>query len=185
MDVEQILAEVSRRPAVDGVRVIGVDGPAGAGKSTLARRLAEASDAAVIEIDDFISWDDPTGEHWWPRFEEQVLQPLRRGDDPRFQQRDWINDWRGNSLGGWKTVEWRPLVVIEGVTCSRRAAAGLLAYAIWVEAPDDVRLSRGLARDHALAEDVAALWRVWMVEERRFFEADGTRERADLIVKTA
>jgi hypothetical protein len=60
-----------------------------------------------------------------------------------------------------------------------------LAYAIWVEAPDDVRLSRGLARDHGGSHDVAALWRDFMAEERRFFEADGARERADLIVRTA
>src|SRR5262245_46808260 len=148
MNVEQILAEVARRPAVDGVRVIGVDGPSGAGKSTLARQLVEAADAALVEIDDFISWDDPTGTRWWSRFDKHVLDPLRRGEDPYFQQRDWINDWRGSSLGGWKSVPWRPVVVIEGVTCTRRAAAGLLAYAIWVEAPDEVRLSRGLARDH-------------------------------------
>ena len=184
MDVDQILAEVARRPAVDGVRLVGVDGPAGAGKSTLAAHLAEAADAALIEIDDFVSWDDPTGVQWWGRFAEQVLTPLRCGRDPYFQQRDWINDWRGDSLGGWKTVSWRPVVVIEGVTCTRRAVAGLLAYAIWVEAPDEVRLKRGLARDHGGPHDVEALWRTWMAEEARFFETDGTRGRADLIVRT-
>jgi uridine kinase len=185
MDVTGILAEVAQRPAVNGVRLIGVDGPSGAGKSTIARQLAEAADAAMIEVDDFVSWDDPAGLRWWGRFEEQVLDPLRRGEDPHFQQRDWIGDWRGDSLGGWKTVPRRPVVVIEGVTCTRLATVGLWAYAIWVEAPDDVRLKRGLERDHGGPHDVEALWRTWMAEERRFFEADGARERADLIVRTA
>jgi uridine kinase len=183
-DPVQILSEVARRPAFGGVRAIGVDGPAGAGKSTLAAQLAEAARAPRIEIDDFISWDDPTGRLWWPRFEEQVLGPLFRGEDPRFQQRDW-NDWRGDSLGGWKTVPWSPVVIIEGVTCTRRETVGRLAYAIWVQAPADVRLSRGLARDHGQDYDVTALWRDWMVEEERFFAADATRSRADLIVHTA
>lgn len=184
MDVTGILTEVERRP-IEGVRLVGVDGPSGAGKSTLAVQLAEASGSPRIEIDDFISWDDPTGKRWWHRFEEQVLGPLTRGENARYQQRDWVNDWRGDSLGGWKTVPWHPLVVIEGVTCTRREASGLLAYAIWVEAPDDVRLQRGLARDHGQGYDVEALWRTWMAQEREFFAADGTRERADLIVSTA
>lgn len=184
MDVTGILDEVARRP-VAGVRIIGVDGPAGAGKSTLAARIAEASGAPRIEIDDFLSWDDPTGEGWWDRFEEQVLGPLSRGEDARFQQRDWANDWRGDSLGGWKTVPWQPVVVIEGVTCTRRATVGRLAYAIWVEAPDDVRLRRGLARGHGTSYDVEALWRTWMVQERAFFDRDATRDRADLVVRTA
>jgi uridine kinase len=184
MDVTEILAEVARRP-IDGVRIIGVDGPSGAGKSTLATQLAEASGAPRIEVDDFISWDDPTGERWWDRFDEQVLAPLIRGEDAHFQQRDWMNDWRGDSLAGWKTVPWHPVVIVEGVTCTRKAAAGRLAYAVWVEAPDDVRLQRGLARDHGQGYDVEALWRTWMVREREFFEADGARDRADLIVRTA
>jgi uridine kinase len=184
MTVAEILAVVQAK-TIEGVRIIGVDGPSGAGKSTLAAQLAEACGAPRIEIDDFVAWDDPTGERWWGRFEEQVLDPLCRGGDAHFQQRDWANDWRGDSLGGWKTVAWHPIVVIEGVTCTRKATVGRLAYAAWVEAPDDVRLQRGLARDHGQPYDVAALWRVWMAKEREFFADDGTRDRADLILRTA
>ncbi|MEV4481444.1 uridine kinase family protein [Micromonospora coxensis] len=183
MHIDGILAEVARRPAVGGVRIIGVDGPAGAGKSTLAARLAAAAHAPIVEIDDFISWDDPTGERWWPRFDAQVLQPLLRGEDAHFQERDWT-DWRGDSLGGWKTVPHHDIVVVEGVTCTRRCTVGRLAFAVFVEAPEDVRLRRGLARDHGQSYDVEALWRAWMVKEQEFFAADGTRERADLIVQT-
>lgn len=182
IDIRAILEQVAARPANNGVRIIGVDGPSGSGKSTLANRLVEASSAALIEIDDFVAWDDFSG--WWPRFQEQVMRPLLAGQDAHYQARDWENDWRGMSLGGWKTVPWRPLVVFEGVTCTRRETIGRLAYAIWVEAAADVRLDRGLARDHGQDPDVAALWAGWMAEEDRFFAADGTRERADLIVDT-
>jgi uridine kinase len=184
MTVPEILA-AARARSIDGVRIIGVDGPAGAGKSTLATQLAEAGGAPRIEIDDFVSWDDPAGESWWARFEEQVLDPLSRGDDAHFQQRDWANDWRGDSLGGWKTVPWHPIMIVEGVTCTRRATVGRLAYAVWVEAPDGVRLQRGLARDHGQPYDIEPLWRTWMAREREFFEHDGARDRADLIVRTA
>ncbi|WP_363259673.1 hypothetical protein [Hamadaea sp.] len=179
---EDILARVLARPAVNGVRVIGVDGGAGGGKSTLARQLAELSGAGLVEIDDFVSWDDFAG--WWPRFDEQVLEPLLAGKDAHYQVRDWINDWRGGSLGGWKTLPWQPLVVIEGVTCTRLATEGRLAYGVFVEAPADVRMARGLARGHGQEYDVRWLWERWLVEEGEFFAADRTRERADAVLDT-
>lgn len=76
------------------------------------------------------------------------------------------------------------VVVLEGVTCTRRATVGRLAYAVWTEAPAERRLARGLARDGGFA-GAERLWRRWMAEEERFFAADGTRERADLIIDTA
>lgn len=178
----EILDRALARPA-DGVRVIGVDGCAGSGKSTLARQLAELSGGGLVEVDDFVSWDDFAG--WWPRFDEQVLTPLLAGRDAHYQVRDWANDWRGGSLDGWKTLPWQPVVIVEGVTCTRRDAAWRLAYTVWVDAPAELRLARGLARDHGQGYDVTELWRTWMAEEDAFFAADRTRERADALVDTS
>ena len=50
------LARVSN--AVAGIRIIGIDGPSGSGKSTLARAVAAQLDCPVVEIDDFVSWND-------------------------------------------------------------------------------------------------------------------------------
>ena len=178
---ELIAAAVVRRRAVGGIRIVGVDGPGGAGKSVLAGRVAELLGAPVIEIDDFVSWDCLAG--WWPRFEEQVLGPLLAGRDARYQVRDW-NDWYGSSLGGWKTQRWAPTVILEGVTCTRRDTVGRLVYAAWVEAPAELRLARGLARDSAFAGK-EELWARWMREEDEFFAADRTRDRADIVVDTS
>lgn len=177
----EIAAAVRAREPVGGIRIVGVDGPSGSGKSHLAARLASVLDAPVIEIDDFVSWDCFAG--WWPRFEEQVLGPLLAGRDARFQARDW-SDWYGSSLGEWKTQPWAPTVILEGVTCTRRDTIGRIAYAVWVDAPAELRLARGMARDTTFAGK-DELWRRWMAEEDEFFAADGTRERADIIVDTA
>ena len=166
-----------RDAAESGIRILGVDGPGGSGKSTLAARLAARSGAPLIQIDDFVSWSDFAG--WWPRFERQVLTPLLSGLDSRYQVRDWANDEFGTSLNGWKTTEWAPLVILEGVTCTRLAAADRLAYRIWVDAPDSVRLRRGIERD---GETHRQLWLDWMKSEQQFFADDRTRARADLRV---
>ena len=175
--LDDVLAEVMGRTAVSGIRIIGVDGPQGSGKSTLAARISARARAPLIQMDDFVSWVDLVG--WWPRFEAEVLNPLLSGNDAHFQVRDWENDEFGTSLNGWKTVEWSPVVVLEGLTCTRAAIADRLAYRIWVEAPDEVRLRRGLERDGDTHRD---LWLNSMTTERQFFTDDATRTRADLRV---
>jgi hypothetical protein len=178
---KQICESVTRRPPVNGIRIVAVDGRSGAGKSFLASRLSALLGAPIVEIDDFVSWD--CFGRWWPRFEAQVLTPLLAGRDATFQARDWT-DWYGSSLGAWKTLPWSPTVILEGVTCTRRDTVGRIAYAVWVEAPAGMRLARGLARDTAFAGK-EELWRRWMREEDEFFAADGTRERADIVVDTS
>ncbi|WP_435080578.1 uridine kinase family protein [Clavibacter michiganensis] len=175
------VAQHALAASVPGVRIIGVDGPSGSGKSTLARPLAARLGAPVIEVDDFVSWVDFSG--WWPRFEEQVLAPLLAGEDAVYQRRDWAGDEFGAGLGEWRTVPWAPVVVIEGVTCTRAAAADRLACRIWVEAPADVRLRRGLERDGHGATH-RGRWKTWMQQEDTFFPADGARDRADFLVTT-
>ena len=190
LDLTEVLAEIlarptpsaAARPARETVRIVGVDGPSGSGKSTLARRLAGLVDGAVVvQIDDFVAWDDLTG--WWPRFDAQVLVPLLAGQQARYRVRDWIHDEFGRSLRGTKTLgPAPPLVIVEGVTSTRIAAAHALTYAIWVEAPDPVRIVRARARDGADHLDV---WRRWFAMEREFFVPDATAARADLRVLTA
>lgn len=173
-----VLADVMRRvPAEAGIRILGVDGASRSGKTALAARLAARSGAPLIHIDDFVSWVDFAG--WWPRLERQVLTPLLSGLDARYQVRDWANDELGTSVTDWKTTEWSPLVILEGVTCTRLAAGDRLAYRIWVEAPEELRLRRGMERH---GETHRQLWLDWMKEERRFFADDETRARADLRV---
>ena len=75
-----------------------------------------------------------------------------------------------------------PVLLVEGVGAARRATADLLAFTIWVEAPDELRLRRGLARDGAHLREQ---WEGWMRAEREWFERDGTAARADLRVDGA
>jgi uridine kinase len=179
--VPDIAASVRASEPVNGIRLIGVDGPSGGGKSTLAAALAAELEAPIIEIDDFVSWEHFA--RWWPRFETQVLTPLLAGADAVYQARDW-SDWYGSSLGTWKTVPWQPIVILEGVTCTRRAAADRLAFRVWVDAPPEVRLARGLARDTDQHPGARDLWERWMAGESEFFALDDTRSRADVVVET-
>ena len=156
------------------VRIVAVDGPGGAGKSTFASQLASALDGApIVHTDDFASWDDPI--HWWPRMLAQVVEPLSRGTRTRYQRYDWPT----SSLAEWIELEPAEAVIIEGVTSARSEWRRHLAFVIWIETPPTERLRRGLARDGADALDE---WTAWGAAEDAHYADDPTRPHADVVV---
>lgn len=182
--VDRILERLG--PVEGGVpRIVGIDGPAGSGKSTLAAQLAARTGAPVVGIDDFVGWTDldPERVSWWPRLEAEVLTPFAEGRALAYRRRDWAGDPEGVSvLPDSVAVPAGPLLILEGVSVTRRALADRLAVRIWVEAPSDVRLARGLARDGETERDH---WLVWQALESAFFDIDRARDRADIVVATA
>ncbi|HXR12510.1 MAG TPA: hypothetical protein VN770_09460, partial [Gaiellaceae bacterium] len=53
----------AQAPSGVGTRIVAVDGAGGAGKSSLAERLASRLGASIVHTDDFASWDNPVD--WW------------------------------------------------------------------------------------------------------------------------
>jgi uridine kinase len=176
--LESLAGEIRSRPCSGPVRLVAVDGRSGAGKSTLARALAAACGGVpIVAVDHFLYWRDIEG--WWPRLEHEALRPLLAGSAARFRIRDWAQDPLGQGLGRWAEIAPADVVIVEGVTASRRAIAGDLVMALWVEAPAADRLRRGIARD---GEQRRPLWIEWMALEEEFFSRDGAPGRADYIV---
>jgi energy-coupling factor transporter ATP-binding protein EcfA2 len=174
----QIAGEISARSPRGRLRLVAVDGRAGSGKSTLARRLAGAlGQAPILQLDDFLSWDDLT--EFWPRLEEQVLLPLFQARNARYQARDWDSDPYGRHLGAWKEFPFAEIVVLEGVGSARQQLCSRLAYSIWVETPRAVCLERGILRD---GQERTSLWMDWQRREDAFFEADPVKQRVELVV---
>lgn len=170
---ERLVGCVLDRPGP--VRLVAIDGPGGAGKSTFADRFATAADgnAFVIRTDDFASAEEPI--NWWPRLLSEVIEPLADGGSACFQRYDWST----RQLAEWVSVPARPVVIIEGVSSSRSQWRRYLTFSIWIETEAEVRLERGLARD---GEDMLTQWRAWMAAEDRHFHCDGARSKANLLV---
>ena len=170
--MDDLVEQIRSSPAPFATRIVAVDGLGGAGKTSLAERLAAELGAPVVHTDDFASWDDPID--WWPALLEQVLQPLAAGRAVRFTPSSWGGPPRAEVV-----VEPAPFVVLEGVTASREAFRPYLAYSIWVETPRDLRLARGLERGGA---DTVERWQEWMAAEDAYVARERPAEHADRVV---
>ncbi len=172
--------------------LLAVDGKGGAGKSTFAAACASELEATgrraeIVHFDDFYLpsslqpkgavVEKPIGGNFdWKRLRDQVLAPLRRGDVARFARYDWTEDVLAETL----EVSPGAIVIVEGVSSSRRELAALYDLRIWVDCPRHLRLSRGIARD---GEAYRETWEQnWMPSEDRYVEAHKPDERADVVV---
>ena len=163
-----------RESCLNSNAIIAIDGPGGAGKSSLARQLAaELGDAVVVPTDDFAAWDDPLD--WWPRMLTDVIEPASAGCGARYQRRRFMT----GTLQDWVSVAPAAFTIIEGVSSSRSEWSGYLCFSVWVETPRAERLRRGLARD---GDDARGLWEAWMSAEDAFFAVDRPWERASVVV---
>ena len=106
-----------------------------------------------------------------------MISPLCEGREARFRGFDWATQKPHEDL---RVVEPHGTVVIEGVCALHRDFRHAYDLRIWVEAPRDVRLARGVARD---GEQSRERWEtVWMPREDAYVERDDPVSSAHVVV---
>jgi uridine kinase len=169
--------------------LVGIDGRGASGRSTFARALeASADEVTVVEYDDFYlplaerlaraARADPEigGNFDWRRLRDQVLDPVVRDEPGRYRRYDWL----GDRLAEWHSVPVGGILIVEGNYSTRAELVGYYDYTVWIDAPRELRLERGVRRG---GENTRHRWLTeWMPEEDRYVEAEDPATRVDLLL---
>jgi uridine kinase len=175
-------------PTLGAGRLLCIDGPAGSGKTTLANEVLASVpgsvEVALVHMDDiYPGWGGlaPGVEH----VSQLLVAPLAAGLPGRYRR----YDWHAGQEAEWHDVAPVDLLVIEGVGAGALDYDALITTLVWVNAPRDIRIDRGLARDAALVgldqpdDELREHWLAWSRDEDEHFARHRTRERADLVVQ--
>lgn len=169
--------------------VVGITGPVGSGKTSLAARLVRGAGGVLLSTDHYLPDYDGLPEHERddPRHADlarlgEHLAALRRGE--RIERPEWC--FQAHRRVGSTPVEPGELVVCEGIFALHGGVRGAVDVGVFVDAPAAVRWARW-ERIEASGE------RGWGVEHaRRYFAtvaeptfarfAGEYRSAADLVV---
>ena len=179
INLRRILA--STRPKVKNTTFIAIDGRGGAGKSTLAKWLSGKLSASIVRTDDFASWENQFD--WWPLVIELVFEPIKTGattlDYPRSK---W---WPTHHPEPAVAQPVTPVMILEGVSSSRRELRNCISLSIFVDAPKELCWKRGLERDAnkgIAIDELNRMWARWVQEEDEYMKRDHPEEHADILI---
>jgi len=165
---------LDRQPTLGEGRLVCFDGPAGSGKTTWAAAIGQLAPGSLgIHMDDlFPGWSG------LPLVDEQLhhlLTPLAEGRPGGYRRYDWL----AGEFAETVRVDPVPLLLLEGVGSGASRFGPLQTALVWVEAPHDERMRRGIERD---GDAFAPYWEQWATDEGELFARERTRERADVVV---
>lgn len=135
-----------------------IDGPSGAGKTTLAEQIGGALGIRVVHCDEFYPG--------WNGLEEGariVARDVLSLQEPGYWRWDWEHDCRGE----WVSLDPTSDLIVEGVgsvtegSIAAARARGCV-NTLWVDAAESLRRSRALLRDPGYAP----FWEMWAAQEK-------------------
>ena len=189
-DLRTILSLISQTLRHSNPTVIGIDGMAGAGKSTLVSKLQSAlKDTQTVELDDFyrpatkftagISNIENTYDEYfdWNRLISTVLEPIQNGLESRYMKFDWDTN-KFDEEDDEKELYPHSVIFIDGVYAIHPNLRPYLQVKIYVETPEPIRSSRILDRKY---ED-SSWYELWRTVENWYIDYHQPHKHADIIV---
>jgi uridine kinase len=164
-------------PSSDSDReLILVDGRSGAGKTSWAAQLQATRGGLLISLDDhYPGWDGLDAGS--AEVFRSAITPWLRGETGQIRRWDWAQGDYLDTIG----IEPSRILIVEGCGAISRDAAQWATSSFWIEAPEQVRKSRALARDGSA---FAPHWDRWRVQEDRFIALHRSPELALVTVST-
>ena len=161
--------------------IIAIDGPAGAGKTTLASTISLAlsprMSTTIIHMDElYPGWENALGDELtktltWLTSCHKAKKPLLYSSF----------NWATNEFHEAKTHPSTQLLILEGVASAQLPIAESLTTSIWLELDPEIGFRRVIERD---GENISLEMKKWLVTQEQHFAADRTKERCEFLLST-
>lgn len=167
--LSELLALKHSRP-----HIIAIDGPAGAGKTTLAMKLSkDLLGAQVIHMDDlYEGWKDPLSTRLKMVAISQILTPYINNLPVTYQK----FDWNLNKFIEKKFINPSKFLILEGVGSGQQDFSEFLSKLIWIQIDPQVGFNRVITRD---GEHVRDEMLKFLIDQNNHFVQELTEKRAD------
>jgi uridine kinase len=161
--------------------VIAIDGPAGAGKTTLAHEiflaLSPKMSVNVIHMDDlYDGWDNALTNDL-----TQILCHLSDQHKKQLPTKLSRYNWATSSLDPTEVIAPSDLLILEGVGSGDKSLQEQFAALIWIDIDPEIGVQRVIERDGPGVENQM---QKWLGTQQQYFSQHSTREKADFILTT-
>jgi uridine kinase len=167
------LCKSSARP------IIAIDGPAGAGKTTLADHLRASLSlkykCTILHMDDLYNgWDHAFDHH---------LNDALIGACEAHQKSQKFSlsryNWSRGEYGAVEEVPQSELLILEGVGSMQSAIRPFLSASIWIDIEAETGLARVLLRD---GEAISPQMQGWLISQEQHFRENDSQNAADFVL---
>jgi uridine kinase len=159
--------------------ILAIDGPAGAGKTTLAEHLTAALSLKykchTLHMDDLYNG-------WQNAFDHHLTDALVTASAAHLKSQKFSLssfDWQRGQYGPANEIPSSELLILEGVGSSQSAVRPYLTASIWIEIEPTRGLERVLLRDGVGISDEM---KMWLELQEQHFHREGSEKAADFVL---
>ena len=161
--------------------IIAIDGPAGAGKTTLAEHLSAALSlkykCTTLHMDDLYNG-------WQNAFDFHLTDALVGAAGAHKSSKSYSLSrymWDQGRYSEATPIKGAELLILEGVGSSQRAIRPQLTATIWIDIDENAGLERVLRRD---GDAITPQMREWLGTQAQHFALEESKDAADFVLTT-
>jgi uridine kinase len=156
-------------------KIIVINGPAGSGKTTLAKSLSGLlENCPIIHMDEiYDGWENALSPKTSQDLVEWIINPLLESRSIEFVKYDWYLEKRIEKV----VINLPKVLIIEGVGSSSFEISKHASLKLWIEVNKETGINRVLTRD---GQQIQEQMKKWQSQESKFFIENNSKENSDI-----